>query len=111
MKSVIVMNANTPTLIGTPRVGFAGRRWTGRSSGPYRRSSSFFKIRDIGCDAGDDPYDLGVEPCDRNGVGHGDMVAPAGSGTTFRSVGRVTCEALMTDERIDFSGMRNENIA
>lgn len=44
------------------------------------------------------PRDIdGVEPCDRNGVGHGDMVAPD-VGTIFRGACRVMCEALTADE-------------
>ena len=73
-----------------------------------RVGTAFFEIRDIGCDVGDDSCGLGIEPCDRNGVGHGAMVAPD-AGTAFHGVCWVMCEALMTDERIDSPGMQDED--
>ena len=73
-----------------------------------RVGTAFFEIRDIGCDVGDDSCGLGIEPCDRNGVGHGAMVAPD-AGIAFHGVCWGMCEALMADEGIDSPGMRDED--
>ena len=73
-----------------------------------RVGAAFFEIRDIGCDVGDDSCGLGIEPCDRNGVGHGAMVAPD-AGIAFHGACWVMCEALIADEGIDSPGMRDED--
>ena len=62
----------------------------------------------IKMNVGDDSCGLGIEPCDRNGVGHGAMVAPD-AGTAFHGACWVMCEALIADEGIDSPGMRDED--
>ena len=100
------------TLSVLPALGVNSRCAADRRLEPMRATGRvgivFFEIRDIGCDVGDDSCGLGIEPCDRNGFGHGVMVAPD-AGIAFHGVCWGMCEALMADEGIDSPGMRDED--